>query len=116
MITIGTATETLTPPREIFREVIRQGATRLVIAHNRFHVMKLVNDELNLLRKKVGVTTKESKYLLLKNQSELENEEKLKLDLVLSQSSCLRIAYELKEEFREIYETSRGVKSGFRNL
>jgi DNA repair protein RadC len=34
VITIGTATETLAPPREIFREVIRQGATRLIVAHN----------------------------------------------------------------------------------
>ncbi len=34
IITIGTATETLAPPREIFREVLRQGATRLIIAHN----------------------------------------------------------------------------------
>ncbi|MEP0771054.1 DNA repair protein RadC, partial [Trichocoleus sp. ST-U1] len=34
VITIGTATETLAPPREIFREVLRQGATRLIIAHN----------------------------------------------------------------------------------
>jgi DNA repair protein RadC len=34
VITIGTATETLAHPREIFREVIRQGASRLIIAHN----------------------------------------------------------------------------------
>jgi DNA repair protein RadC len=34
VITIGTATETLAHPRDIFREVIRQGATRVVIAHN----------------------------------------------------------------------------------
>lgn len=34
VITIGTATETLAPPREIFREVIRRGATRMIIAHN----------------------------------------------------------------------------------
>ena len=34
VITVGTATETLAPPREIFREVIRQGATRVVVAHN----------------------------------------------------------------------------------
>lgn len=34
VITIGTATETLAHPREIFREVLRQGATRLIIAHN----------------------------------------------------------------------------------
>jgi len=34
VITIGTATETLAHPREIFREVIKQGAAKLVIAHN----------------------------------------------------------------------------------
>ena len=34
VITIGTATETLAPPREIFREVIRQGATKVIVAHN----------------------------------------------------------------------------------
>ena len=33
-ITIGTATETLVHPREIFRESIRQGACKLIIAHN----------------------------------------------------------------------------------
>ncbi|MEM8603741.1 MAG: DNA repair protein RadC [Cyanobacteria bacterium P01_H01_bin.121] len=34
VISIGTATETLAHPRDIFREVIRQGATRLIVAHN----------------------------------------------------------------------------------
>ncbi|MEL6494963.1 MAG: DNA repair protein RadC, partial [Cyanobacteria bacterium J06623_7] len=34
IITIGTATETLIHPREIFRETVRQGATKLIIAHN----------------------------------------------------------------------------------
>jgi DNA repair protein RadC len=34
VVTIGTATETLAHPREIFREIIRQGATRAIIAHN----------------------------------------------------------------------------------
>ncbi|MDX2231064.1 MAG: DNA repair protein RadC [Leptolyngbyaceae cyanobacterium bins.349] len=34
VITIGTATETLAHPRDIFREVIKHGATRLIVAHN----------------------------------------------------------------------------------
>jgi DNA repair protein RadC len=34
VITIGSATETLAHPRDIFREVIRQGATRVIVAHN----------------------------------------------------------------------------------
>lgn len=34
IISVGTATETLAHPREIFREVIRQGGVRTVVAHN----------------------------------------------------------------------------------
>jgi len=34
ILTVGTATETLIHPREIFREIMRQGATKLIIAHN----------------------------------------------------------------------------------
>ena len=34
ILTIGTATETLIHPREIFRETVRQGAANLIIAHN----------------------------------------------------------------------------------
>jgi len=34
VITIGTATETLAHPREIFREAIKNGATRIIVGHN----------------------------------------------------------------------------------
>jgi len=34
VISVGTATETLAHPRDIFREVIRQGAVRAIVAHN----------------------------------------------------------------------------------
>lgn len=34
VITIGTATETLVNPSSLFREVLKQGATRLIVAHN----------------------------------------------------------------------------------
>ena len=51
VITIGTATETLAPPREIFREVIRQGATRLIIAHNHpSGIVEPSQEDINLTR------------------------------------------------------------------
>ncbi len=52
----------------------------------------------------------------MKNAEELSSEEKEKIDQVLSQSPCLTVAYELKEEFRKIYETSSTVKSGLRQM
>ncbi|MEE3719154.1 DNA repair protein RadC [Tumidithrix elongata RA019] len=34
VITVGTATETLAHPRDIFREVLKSGAVKLILAHN----------------------------------------------------------------------------------
>ncbi|MFB2836475.1 RadC family protein [Floridanema evergladense] len=34
VLTIGTATETLAHPGEIFRDILRQGATKVIVAHN----------------------------------------------------------------------------------
>jgi len=64
----------------------------------------------------VGVTTKGSKYLLLKNNKDLTKTDKEQLEKILNQSVCLRVAYEMKEEFRDIYETSTTVKSGMKRM
>lgn len=95
-----------------FPKVIAQVFPNAVLVYDRFHVMKLVNSELNKLRKTVGMTLRGSRYLLLKNQTDLTEEQRLKLELVLNHSCCLRIAYELKEEFRQIYQTARTPESG----
>lgn len=52
----------------------------------------------------------------LKNHSDLTEQEKTQLELILNQSPCLRLAYEMKEEFREIYETSQTVESGLSRM
>lgn len=99
-----------------FPKVIQELFPNAVIVFDRFHVMKLVNLELNRIRIIVGVTDKFSKYLLLKNSVDLNEEEKEKLKEILSRSACLRVAYELKEELRNIYETSKNVKAGQKRL
>ena len=51
VITIGTATETLAHPRDIFRAVLKHGATRVIVAHN--HPSGNVepsNEDINLTR------------------------------------------------------------------
>lgn len=95
-----------------FAKVIQVVFPLAVVVYDRFHVMKRVNEELNKFRKKIGVTVRASKYLLLKNGSDLESDEQLKLAEILNHSICLRFAYEWKEELRDIYETSKNVKSG----
>jgi transposase len=51
-----------------------------------------------------------SKYLLLSNRSNLNSDQIERLAITLEKSECLKIAYEMKEEFREIYETNMTVK------
>ena len=99
-----------------FPKVIAQVFPNAILVYDRFHVMKLVNNELNKLRKTVGMTLRGSRYLLLKNQTDLSEEQRLQLELILKHSGCLRIAYELKEEFRQIYETARTPESGRRRF
>lgn len=97
-----------------FPKVIQEVFPNATITYDRFHVMKLVNDELNKLRKKVGVSGRKQKYLLLKNHQDLKPDEEIQLAEILKQSCCLSIAYELKEDFREIYEKNKTIKSGKR--
>ena len=93
-----------------FPKVIEQVFPNAKIVIDRFHVMKAVNKDLNKLRRAVGITDRGSKYLLLSNRSNLNVEQIQRLAVTLKKSECLRIAYEMKEEFRQIYETHMPVK------
>ncbi|NJK73402.1 MAG: ISL3 family transposase [Oscillatoriales cyanobacterium RU_3_3] len=95
-----------------FPKVIEEVFPNAAIVIDRFHVMKLVNGQLNKIRRLAGVKPAGSRYLLLKNQADLTSIQKEQLALILKHSACLSIAYEMKEEFREIYETSKTVAEG----
>jgi transposase len=95
-----------------FPKVAQKVFPNAVLVIDRFHVMKAVNQDLNRLRKKLGITDRGSKFLLLRNGVDLAPDQIVKLAAVLDKSASLRIAYELKEEFRQIYETNHTVKSG----
>jgi transposase len=99
-----------------FPKVAQKVFPNAVLTIDRFHVMKAVNQDLNRLRRKLGITDRGSKFLLLRNGIDLDPEQIVKLDVVLAQSASLKIAYELKEEFRQIYETNHTVKSGRRQF
>jgi transposase len=110
--------KTLMPPAEIVAD--------------RFHVMKQVNEELDRARKKArraaekvkdkkqkkkiveGLT--KSKYVLLKNESDLTETEKKKLEEVKEVVPNLGKMHQLKEEFRIIFEESEGWVEGLFNL
>jgi transposase len=96
--------------------VIAEVFPNALVVFDRFHVMKLINQALNKIRKQISLKAQGSRFLLLKNSSDLTQEEKAQLEQLLNQSVCLRIAYEMKEEFREIYQTNQTVKSGLNQM
>lgn len=99
-----------------FQKVIKEVFPNALIVIDRFHVMQLVNKSLNKIRLLVELKGLKNRCLLLKNAENLTEEEKEDLQELFIHSPCLSIAYELKEEFREIYETSTTVKMGQRRL
>lgn len=99
-----------------FPKVIAEVFPKAVVVFDRFHVMKLVNEALNKLRRQVGIKAPGSRFLLLKNSPDLTEAEVEKLAQLLNQSPCLTIAYEMKEEFRQIYETRQTVQSGLNQM
>ena len=99
-----------------FVKVIEAIFPNAKIVYDRFHVMQQVNRELNKLRKLMKVTKKGIKFLLLSNGEKLQKEEQEKLNKILVEHPCLKIAYEIKEELREIYEKRQTFKGGKREL
>ncbi len=97
---------------EGFLSLVQEVFPNAHLVFDRFHVMKPVNEELNKIRKPPAMTIKGSKFILLKNGVDLTDLEQVKLVLILRHSQRLKLAYELKEEFREIFETCNTVEDG----
>lgn len=93
-----------------YRYAVQRKLPKAKIVADRFHVIKQLNHQLNLLRRKVQRQANEqlaeilkgSRWLLLKNRADLNPKEEKKLTLILAACPELRQTYLLKEEFRTI--------------
>jgi len=96
-----------------YRQAVRKKLPHAEIVADRFHVMKQLNHQMDLLRralqKKAQKTDetlyevlKGNRWLLLKKRSKLKPDEEAKLRQILEASYELRAIYLLKEEFRTI--------------
>ncbi len=96
-----------------YRSAVRTKLSHAQIVADRFHVMKQLNHQVDLMRRALQKKAKKadealyqllkgSRWLLLKKRSELKPDEEAKLRLILDASDELRTLYLLKEEFRTI--------------
>jgi transposase len=102
------------------------------VVADRFHVMKQVNSELDSMRKALRreaetinnsnkkeqmlAGIKKSKYALLKNEKDLNEQQKARLDLVKQVAPLLARMHQLKEEFRLIFEQAENWGEGLLKL
>ncbi len=115
-----------------YKNIAEKLMPQAVIVADRFHVMKQVNDELDATRRKIKRETqkikskskkekileglKKSKYVLLKNKEDLKEAEQEKLEEVKKVAPVLIEMYNLKEELRDIFETSKDWSEGLLNI
>ena len=99
-----------------FPKVIREVFPNAKIVVDRFHVQKLVNKSLNKIRLALNLKGLRNRCLLMNNQTNLTNEEKEELELILSFSPSLRMAHELKEELIAIYNSDITSCGGMRKM
>ena len=111
-----------------YKNVAKKLMPQAQIVSDRFHVMKQVNDELDAARKQVkreaenlknqknkkailaGIS--KSKYVLLKNENELQEKEKQKLKEVSKVAPILERMHQLKEDFRKVFEENTNWEEG----
>jgi len=87
---------------------------------DRFHVMKLVNQELNALKKtlkkELPDEAKACHYPLLKNEADLTEKQQGILEHVYEASPQLKEAHQLKEEFRTLFDKDHSLEQGAHEL
>lgn len=115
-----------------YKSLIEELMPDAQVVADRFHVMKQVNKELDTQRKqqnREAMRQKEqpkfaeildgltkSKYALLKNELNLNEQQKIKLEQVKLVAPVLGKMHELKEELRKVFERSNHWLSGLFNL
>lgn len=92
-----------------YRSAALQHLPNASIVADRFHVMQNLNKALDECRKQEKNASgnkeewKDAKYALLKNKEDLTEEQQAILTKVLNISPILKQVYDLKEQFREIF-------------
>ena len=115
-----------------YKNLVKELMPNAEVIADRFHIMKLVSDELDSKRKAVKRNLKKvknkaererltkaitkSKYCLLKNEKDLNDEQKEKLEQVKKVFPELGEMHRLKEKFRQTFEKSNSEIIGLLNL
>ncbi len=112
---------------KMYKTVVEKMCPKAVITADRFHVTKILHQELNQARidqkktaesleikqrEKLFSTFKGGKYVLLRREADLNNKQKAKLLDMKNASPKIEVMHQLKEEFTEIFDNSKNLGEG----
>jgi transposase len=110
-----------------YKSLVKKLCPNAEVTIDRFHVTKIIHEELNQARIEQKATAKSlnandraklfdslkgSKYTLLKSEIKLNERQKEKLEKVKEASPIVRIMHDLKEDFHAIFQNSQDWASG----
>lgn len=104
-----------------YRSVVESKLPNAKAVADRFYVMQNLNKALDSCRKQAKRESddeeiwKQAKYVVLKNRDDLTEEQEGVLNRVLAASLALKACYELKESFRDIFNSSDDRETGAQN-
>lgn len=115
-----------------YQSLVEEMIPKATVVADRFHVTKLLNEELDNQRKAEKRAAKKirkkaerervleglngSKYVLLRNEKDLNDRQREKLIAISQVCPKLATMYRLKEEFRGIFEAAENWANGTLNL
>lgn len=110
-----------------YKSLVQKICPNAVVTVDRFHIAKMINEELNKARidqkktsealsckerAKLFRTLKGSKYTLLKTESKLSKKQRKELKEIKEASPLIGIMHSLKEELHQIFEESKNLGEG----
>lgn len=115
-----------------YKGLINKLIPKAEVVADRFHVTKIVHEELKTARndlqkankenknvnekKKIEEALKQSKYALLKNEKDLTEKQKIKLEEIREVVPLLGKMHQQKEEFRRVFEDAKNWGDGASKL
>lgn len=99
-----------------YMSVAKEKLANAQIIHDRFHLIKYLNEAIDKVRRREVKTQqelKDSRYVLLKNQENLTEKQRIKFEAIKNANYQVSKAWEVRENFKDMFNKETEKTDGF---
>jgi transposase len=99
-----------------YMSIAKEKLPNAEIVHDKFHLIKYLNEAIDKVRKrevKTNVELKNSRYALLKNPENLTEKQRIKFDAIRQANYQVSRAWEVRENFKNIFNNETDKNNAF---